>query len=138
MSARKAVRRALLAALCGALAGAARAEIVVIAHPDAHVAQLSAQQVAAIFLGKSGVLRPVEQTEGSVLRGEFYRKVLNRDALQVRATWAKLVFAENGLLPREYASGDEVKQAVARDVNAIGYISGEEADATVKVVLAVP
>lgn len=138
MSVRNSVRRALLAALYSGLVGAAHAEIVVIAHPDAHVEQMSAPQVAAVFLGKSGALHPVEQTEGSVLRAEFYRKVLNRDALQVRATWAKLVFAENGLLPREYASGDEVKQAVARDVNAIGYVRSDEADATVKVVLAVP
>lgn len=137
MNLRNAARPALLAALYS-LAGAAHAEIVVIAHPDAHVAQLSAPQVAAVFLGKSGALHPVEQTEGSVLRAEFYRKVLNRDALQVRATWAKLVFAEDGLLPREYASGDAVKQAVARDVNAIGYVRSDEADASVKVVLAVP
>jgi ABC-type phosphate transport system substrate-binding protein len=85
-------------------------------------------------LAKSATFTPVDQTEGSAIRLEFYKKLADKEASQVKAIWSKLVFTGKGTLPREMASNDAVKKAVAADTNAIGYIEKSAVDGSVKVV----
>lgn len=119
-------------AFCATCAGAA--DLVVIANPAAG-APLTKDQVADIFLGKSHVLAPVDQAEGTAVHADFYRKATGRDVAQVKATWARLVFSGKAQAPRQLADSAAVKKAVAADPKAVGYIEKSAVDASVKVVL---
>jgi ABC-type phosphate transport system substrate-binding protein len=110
------------------------AEIVIVINPKNAAPQISSEQAAQYFLGKSTTFTPIDQTEGSAIRLEFYKKLADKEASQVKAIWSKLVFTGKGTLPREMASNDAVKKAVAADTNAIGYIEKSAVDGSVKVV----
>ncbi len=114
------------------------AEIVLVVNPKNPTGNLTAEQVSQFYLGISNSFVPVDQTESSPLRAEFYRKVTQREPGQVRAIWAKLTFTGKARPPKEYGSDEEVKKAVAADPNGIGYIAKSSVDASIKVVMSVP
>ncbi|WP_332851854.1 hypothetical protein [Duganella sp. S19_KUP01_CR8] len=119
-----------------AIAPAFAAEIVVIVSPKNPATRMFSEQAAQFFLGKSTLFTPIEHTDGP-LRNEFYKKVLDKDATQVKAIWSKLVFTGKASAPKELGSSAEVKKAVAADPQAIGYIEKSQVDDTVKVILTV-
>jgi ABC-type phosphate transport system substrate-binding protein len=127
------------AAVLGALisASAAQAELVVVVNPANAAASMTAEQVADVFLGKSTSLTPVDQANSSASRGQFYTKVTGKDAAQVKAIWARLIFTGKATPPKEVGTGADVKKAVASDPKAIGYIDKSEADGSVKTVLSI-
>ena len=116
------------------LAAPAFAEVVVVVNP-ANADAVSKDQIAAIYLGKSTALTPVDQADGSAVRGEFYKKVADKDAAQAKALWSKLVFTGKATPPKEVGSSADVKKAVAANPKGIGYIEKSAVDASVKVVL---
>jgi ABC-type phosphate transport system substrate-binding protein len=94
-----------------------------------------AEQASQFFLGKSNMFTPVDQAEGSSIRNDFYQKLADKDAAQVKAIWSKLVFTGKATPPKEFKSSTDVKKAVADDPKAIGYIDKSAVDDTVKVIL---
>jgi ABC-type phosphate transport system substrate-binding protein len=110
------------------------AEVVVIVNP-ANSEAVSKDQIANVYLGKSTAFMPVDQPDGSAIRGEFYKKVADKDASQAKALWSKLVFTGKATPPKEVGSSADVKKAVAANPKAIGYIEKSAVDASVKVVL---
>lgn len=94
-------------------------------------------QAAQFFLGGSVMFVPVEQAEGSPIREEFYKKVLEKEPAQVQAIWSKIIFTGKGKPPKVMKSSAEVKKAVSESVNAIGYIEKSAVDESVKVVATV-
>ena len=127
----------LAAGVAMAGAPALATELVVIVNPKNPATKMFGEQAAQFFVGKSTLFTPVEHTDGSAIRAEFYTKVLNKDPAQVKTIWSKLVFTGKGQAPKEYASSADVKKAVAADVTAIGYIEKSAVDDTVKVILTV-
>lgn len=113
------------------------AELVVIVNPKNPATRMFSEQAAQFFLGKSTLFTPIEYDDGVAIRNEFYAKVLQKDAAQVKTIWSKLVFTGKGTAPKEYKSAAEVKKAVAADVSAIGYIDKSAVDDSVKVILTV-
>jgi hypothetical protein len=126
-----------IAALCALiLSGLAAAnlpaqELVVIVNPAAK--PISKAEVADLFLGRSGGLTPIDQTVGSAIYLEFYRKATGRDLAQVKAIWSRILFTGRGLPPKQLPDSAAVKQAVAADPKAVGYIEKSAVDASVKV-----
>ncbi|QBI05052.1 MULTISPECIES: hypothetical protein [Pseudoduganella] len=112
-----------------------RAETVVIVSAKNPATRMFSEQAAQFFLGKSTMFTPVDQADGSAIRNEFYKKVTDKDAAQVKAIWSKLVFTGKAQAPKEFKSNAEVKKAVADDPKAIGYIDKSAVDDTVKVIL---
>jgi len=125
---------AAIAAVALAAAIPAGAEVVVIVNP-ANSEAVSKDQIANVYLGKSTAFMPVDQPDGSAIRGEFYKKVADKDASQAKALWSKLVFTGKATPPKEVGSSADVKKAVAANPKAIGYIEKSAVDASVKVVL---
>ncbi len=123
-----------LAAAALLLALPAMAEVVVVANPKAAEASMTKDQVAQFFLGKSSAMSPVDQPESAPVRAEFYKKVTDKDASQVKALWSKLVFTGKATMPKEAADSAAVKKMVASDPKAIGYIEKSAVDASVKVI----
>lgn len=135
---KKIISALLLSALGGALLPATAAEIVVIVSKQNPATRMFSEQASQFFLGKSNLFTPVDQADGSAIRNDFYKKVADKDAAQVKALWSKLVFTGKATPPKEYASSAEVKKAVAADPKAIGYIDKSAVDDSVKVILTLP
>jgi ABC-type phosphate transport system substrate-binding protein len=113
----------------------AQAETVVIVSQKNPATRMFAEQASQFFLGKSNMFTPIDQTEGSAIRNDFYQKLTDKDAAQVKAIWSKLVFTGKATPPKEYKSNADVKKAVADDPKAIGYIDKAAVDDSVKVIL---
>jgi ABC-type phosphate transport system substrate-binding protein len=120
-----------------AVASAANSEVVVVVHPASAAASMTADQVADIYLGKSTAMKPVDLAESSPVRGEFYQKVTQKDAAQVKAIWSRLIFTGKAIPPKEAASSADVKKLVAANPDSIGYIEKSALDSSVKAVLTV-
>ncbi|WEF30911.1 hypothetical protein [Pseudoduganella chitinolytica] len=132
----KKVLISLLAVAAVASAPPAAAETVVIVSAKNPASRMFSEQAAQFFLGKSTMFTPIDQAEGSAIRNDFYKKVADKDAGQVKAIWSKLVFTGKATAePKEFKSNAEVKKAVADDPKAIGYIDKSAVDDTVKVIL---
>jgi len=129
---------ALSALTMASFALSASAETVVIVSQKNPATRMFSEQASQFFLGKSTLFTPVDQADGSPIRADFYRKVADKDAAQVKALWSKLVFTGKATPPKEYSSNAEVKKAVAADPKAIGYIDKAAVDDTVKVILTLP
>jgi len=126
------IKASVVAALFLALP--AMAEIVVVVSPKAAEASMTKDQVAQFFLGKSTAMTPVDQPDSAPVRAEFYKKVTDKEASQVKALWSKLVFTGKATMPKEVGDSAAVKKAVAADPKAIGYIEKSAVDASVKVI----
>jgi ABC-type phosphate transport system substrate-binding protein len=135
------VHAALAASLLAFCAVGANAEIVVIVNAKNSLASLSAEQVAALYLGNATTFPDgsaaalADQPESASIRGDFYQKATGRSASQVKATWARLTFSGKGTPPKELKSDAEVKAFVASDPKAIGYVDSSAVDGSVKAVL---
>jgi ABC-type phosphate transport system substrate-binding protein len=129
---------ALLVAAAVSATAPAFAEVVVVVNTKAAESSMTKDQVAQFFLGKSSAMTPVDQSEDSPLRAEFYKKVTDKDASQAKALWSKLVFTGKATMPKEVGNSAAVKAAVAANPKAIGYMDKASVDASVKVVYTAP
>lgn len=129
---------ALVAAFAVSATAPTFAEVVVVVNAKAAESSMTKDQVAQFFLGKSSAMTPVDQSEDSPLRAEFYKKVTDKDASQAKALWSKLVFTGKATMPKEVANSAAVKAAVAANPKAIGYMDKASVDASVKVVYTAP
>ena len=126
----------VLAALILALVTAANVragEIVVIVNLAA--APLSKEQIADLYLGRSDARTPIDQTVGSEIYAEFYKKLTGRDSAQIKAIWSRILFTGRGVPPKQLADSAAVKKAVAANPKAVGYIEKSAVDASVKIAL---
>jgi ABC-type phosphate transport system substrate-binding protein len=115
------------------LAAAARAEdIVVIVNPAA--GPISKEQIADIYLARNNAWTPIDQSAGSSIYVEFYKKATGRDSAQVKAIWSRILFTGRGVPPKELLDSEAVKKAVAANPKAVGYIEKSAVDASVKVI----
>jgi ABC-type phosphate transport system substrate-binding protein len=134
----KALINTALAAAILASAVPAMAEVVVVVNPKAAESSMTKDQVAQFFLGKSTSMTPVDQADSNPIRAEFYKKVTDKDASQVKSLWSKLVFTGKATMPKEAPDSAAVKKAVAGDPKAIGYIEKSAVDGSVKVIYTAP
>ena len=121
------------ALLCVGVQAAHADGIAVVMGPNA--APLNKDAVANLYLGRTFDLKPIDAPEGNALRDQFYKKLADRDASQVKSMWSRVVFTGKGQPPIMLPNAAEVKKAVATDPKAIGYIDKSAVDASVKVVL---
>lgn len=124
-----------------ALTGNAKAETVVIVAASNSAGVLTNDQVADLFLGRVNTFpsgapaAPVDQVEGSSVREDFYSRIANKSSAQVKSYWAKLVFTGKGQPPKEAGDNAGVKNYVAANPNALGYVDKSVVDGSVKIIL---
>ena len=120
---------------------AARADVVAVVGARSPITNLSKNEVMAIFLGKrtrfpdGSSAVPIDQSEGSAAREEFYSQYADMSAAQIKAFWSKIIFTGRGQPPKAVANAEEAKKLVATNPNAITYIDRTMLDTSVKVVL---
>jgi len=119
----------------------AHADVVVIVNQKNPLANLTAAQVSAIYLGNTtkfpdgGPVALADLPESAAARSDFYQKTVGRSAAQAKATWARITFTGQASPPKELKSNADVKAFVAGDLKAMGYIDASAVDSSVKVVL---
>jgi ABC-type phosphate transport system substrate-binding protein len=117
------------------------AEPVVVVNARSAVPKLSRDEVINIFLGRYRQLPtgetalPIDQPEGSALRSEFYRKLVNKEPNEINAYWARLIFSGKTAPPKEALSPAEVVSSLLAHPGAIAYLERSQLDARFKVVL---
>jgi hypothetical protein len=128
------IRGALLLGCSLLIASLASAgDLVVIMAPGAPL--LSKDQVANVYIGRRSDLKPLDLPASAAERDAFYKKATARDAAQIKAVWARILFTGRGQPPKELPDEAAIKKAVAGDPKAVGYIEKANVDSTVKVVL---
>jgi ABC-type phosphate transport system substrate-binding protein len=134
-------RSLVLAAAVGLFAMQANAEVVVIVNPKNPAANMTAKQVASLYLGNAnrfpsgGPVALADQPESTGIRGDFYQKATGRSVAQIKATWARLTFTGKGTPPKELKTDADVRAFVAAEPKAIGYVDSSAVDGSVKAVL---
>lgn len=119
----------------------AHADVYVIAHPSLSSEQLSRQQVADLYLGRTRSLQQgdyvtlLDRPDDQPVRERFFRLLTNMSLTQINAYWARLTFTGRQPPPQPKASDAVVIQAVSRDPRTIGYISSPPPDNQVRVIL---
>lgn len=114
--------------------------VVVIVSADRAVTEISRLQLADIYLGRAsrlpdgGPVVPVDQAPGSPAREIFYEEYLDRSQAEVRSHWSKLIFTGRGRPPRDLPGDRRVKERVASDPRAIGYVDVSLVDESVRIV----
>ena len=126
--------------LLAAMLPTANSEVVVVVSPKSPVHSMTAEQIADIFLGRShrlpdgSLAMPIDQWEGSPARAEFFSRYIGQTPVQVKMHGSKLIFTGCGRPPRQVRDSTEVKEVLAQNPNAIGYIDSALVDETVTVV----
>jgi hypothetical protein len=115
-------------------------DVIAVVSSKSAITTLSKTQLADIFLGRvsrfpnGARVVPIDQAEDSAAREEFYAKVADKSAAQMKAYWSKIIFTGRGQPPKEVANGAEMKRWIAENPDAIGYIDEKLVDDTVRVV----
>jgi hypothetical protein len=133
----KAIKTSLIVASALAVTANVQAEMVVVVNAKNPAASLTTAQVADVYLGKDTSFAPVDLPESSTERGAFYSKVAGKDAAQVKAIWARLVFTGKTQPPKEVGSSAEAVKAVSSNDKGLAYVDKSAVDGSVKVVLTV-
>jgi ABC-type phosphate transport system substrate-binding protein len=114
-------------------------DVVAVVSAKSPVIALTANQIADIFLGKTGHFPdgsqavPIDLAEDSPERERFYTQYTGKSPAQVKAHWSKIIFTGRGQPPRQVANSAEAKKIIADNPNAIGYVDGSTVDRTVRV-----
>jgi ABC-type phosphate transport system substrate-binding protein len=134
------VALAVLGLALGLRCFTASADVVVVVSARSSITTLSKVQIVDIFLGRrtrfpdGSAAVPIDQSEGTATRNEFYAKFAGMSAAQLKAFWSKIIFTGRGQPPTAVASGAEAKRLLLANPNAIGYLDQAMVDSTVRVV----
>jgi len=129
----------LIGLLLSLISATTVADVVAVVSAKSPISTLTKPQVADIFLGKvsrfpNGIqAEPIDQTEGSPVRNEFYEKVAGKSPAQVKALWSKIIFTGRGDPPPTVSNSVEMKKILVANPAAIGYIDRDLVDDSVKV-----
>lgn len=109
-------------------ASSASGELAIVVNNTNDIQEISVEDVASIFLGKSRQLPdgtkvvPLDQLEGSGLKQEFYAKVVRKTLPQLNSYWSRLIFTGRGQPPFAVSGNSEVLEFIASNPNMIGYV----------------
>jgi ABC-type phosphate transport system substrate-binding protein len=117
------------------------AEEVAVVSAKSTVTTLSKSQLADIFLGKTTRFPdgrpavPIDQSEGTLARDEFYSWITGRSAAQMKAYWSRIIFTGRGQPPRAAPGSSETKKILLANPDTIGYVEPKLVDDTLRVVM---
>ncbi|MBL4867012.1 MAG: phosphate ABC transporter substrate-binding protein [Pseudomonadales bacterium] len=124
------------------LAANSHADIAVIVSKDSTISSATTEEVSALFLAKTNRLKgtpltPIDMINGEELRNTFYRLVTKKSPMQMKAYWSRLIFTGKGIPPPMAESAEDVIDMIIEEPDHIGYVSMEEVNDSVKVLLTV-
>ncbi|VAW56037.1 hypothetical protein MNBD_GAMMA07-1696 [hydrothermal vent metagenome] len=114
--------------------------IVNTANPDASISKKVAKK---IFMGKktstgSTEVIPVDQSEGSTARDDFYKKAAKKSPEKMKSYWSKMIFSGRAQPPKVISGDAAIIDWVKQNKNAIGYVDSSSVNSSVKLILELP
>jgi len=120
------------------------AEPVVIVNARSEVDRLSQDEVINIFLGRyrrlpnGDVAIPVDQPDGSALKNQFYRKLVNKNLNEINAYWSRLIFSGKTSPPKQAVNAAEVAALMSGNSGGVSYIERAQVDNRFRIVYEFP
>lgn len=117
----------------------AGAGVTIIAHPSVAASSVTADELQAMFTGKTttwsdgAAANPAVLAEGPVLE-EFLKDYVKKSAAQFGTFWKKAVFSGTGTPPEELKTEADLVAFVARTPGAIGFVAAGTATGGAKVI----
>lgn len=140
MKAQKVIILAALFFLCAWVYGFAQ-DFTVIVHPDNPNGDISARELRKIFLGEKTVWPDGQSIKLAVLKSgedhkEFLKAIVKMNPVKFTVHWKQKIFTGGGTgtYINFFNSDDKVKEFIKENPTAIGYISTNSMDTTVKAV----
>jgi ABC-type phosphate transport system substrate-binding protein len=118
----------LLGAMLSLISHPALADVLVVVSADAPFTRLTSSDLRDIYLGRrtetaNGIqVVPLDQSEGTIARGEFYTHFTGQTPAQIKAHWARQIFTGRGQPPQVLANSRAVVERLVSDTNTVGYI----------------
>lgn len=122
---------------------ASAGDLAVIVNTECSVTELSRDQVINIFLGRQRQLPDGTRVLAVDLLGpnnekaRFYEGLVDKKLSEINSYWARLVFSGRGSPPWQAESSTEVREIVASQPGAIGYIERGQVRPGVRIVYSV-
>jgi len=116
------------------------AEIAVIANLESNIVKLTQRQITDIYMGRQQYLKngqkliPLDQSENSAIRAEFYHLLTGKPISMINAYWARLLFTGRALPPMLVEDNQAMLEAVKNNANAIGYLESDFLNEHVKII----
>jgi hypothetical protein len=103
-------------------------KMLIITHPDTHVASLKKKDIRDIYLGRKKSWEKNDKiTLATLKKGKAHKQVLDRfvhkTPFQFRNYWREKIFLGEGESPRSFETEERLINFVSRTKGAIGYIS---------------
>jgi ABC-type phosphate transport system substrate-binding protein len=130
----------LLLTITGVCSPAYAGHVVVIVNNNNHEA-INQQLVLKIYSGEYKRWKNGEEIvvfalpESNAETNDFCVNVMEKSLSRMEMAWSQMMFSGQALPPTPIATDEEMKKAVSRNVNSIGYINASSLDDTVKVVI---
>ena len=121
------------------LTGAYADDVVIIVNKD-NPNQIDRDWVVRVYTGSmkgwpdGSPVFALDQPEDSSARQLFCTTVLGKSVANVRAIWSQNIFTGRGLPPKVTSIDAEMKQIVANNRHAIGYIRASLVDSSVRII----
>lgn len=113
------------------------ADYILIVNKNNPIDSLEQESVKKIFLGKKnfwddGHKVEVFLQEKNDIHKEFVEDILKRSVRQFKMYWRRELYSGTGLPPQELSDDNAIKETIASNSRAIGYISANSLDDSVK------
>lgn len=118
----------------------AAAEVLVVVSAEAPFTRLTSSDLRDIYLGRRSLIAngvqvvPLDQTEGTAARSEFYIHYTGQTPAQIKAHWARQIFTGRGQPPQALTDSRAVVERLVGDAKALGYIEPSFLDERLRVV----
>ncbi|MBS3666838.1 MULTISPECIES: phosphate ABC transporter substrate-binding protein [Halomonadaceae] len=118
----------------------ASAEVLVVVSAEAPVTRLTLSDLRDVYLGRrtlivNGVeVVPLDLTEGTAARSEFYTHYTGQTPAQIKAHWARQIFTGRGQPPQALTNSLAVVERLVSDAKSLGYIDSSFLDERLRVV----
>ena len=118
--------------------------IYVLVSTQSPVRDMTQPQLLALYTGRtrtlpSGeVVTPLDQQRDGPVRAVFYQSLTGMDIARINSYWARLHFTGQVQAPQAVGNDAAMVQRLRSDRNAIGYVSHDPQDASVREILRLP
>lgn len=121
----------------------ARADVYVVAHAANPQQSLTQKEALDLFMGRSRAFpngdfaQLFDLPPDSPVRLGFYQSLTGLSQAQINSYWSRLMFTGQTMRPRALASEQAMVDAVRQTPGALGYLSAEPADRSLRTLLVI-
>lgn len=117
----------------------AHSQVVIIAHKNNPVNNISSASLSNLYLGEINKLSngtkviPLDLKKGNEAKEIFYEAIFGKSVAKMQGYWMEKLLTGRGKPPKSFSSEEGLIREVASDISAIGYVSVANVTGDVKV-----